>query len=786
MFYACVLHVRSRPSPPFQAFATLVLGGALVLTTLAQGAAPAAKDPILKARAAFAQRDRATLVALRKSTAAAAHPLAMWVDYWELSLRLPQAKQADLEQFYARWPGTAVEDRLRKDWIVARGKLGDLQALSVELPRVRSFDVREADPEPGSEPAGAWANDHDSEPGSDRGSDPRDEPGSDPGSDPGSEPGSEPGSDPGSEPGSEPGNDPGSEPGSEAGSEPGGGRARVPGSDGGNARNSARDSARDREVKCYSLLLRYYAGQDVVGAARERWFAQREADHGCALLAATLYRAGELTRDDVWERARLAAEQGRRFVAQHAIGLLGSLSPNAVQEAFLQPSRFLSRRIAKPTPDEAELTALAAIRLGLRNAPAAAAVLSNARTTPMPPRSAGAAWAVLAKSAASNQRPQAFEWYQRAAAAAAPAAIEATPDTLAWQVRSALRAQDKPQRWQMIIDAVQAMGAEQLADPTWTYWKARALLELAPPAAQGEAQRRAALKLLESISTQLHYYGALAARELGLEPQLPKPAPPLSDAERAAAQQRPGLQRGLALFELRLREEGNAEWNHALGGLNDRGLRAAAQVACDAQVWNVCMSTSERTRSEIDMAQRFPMPFHAQVEAAAREADIDIARLYAVIRQESHFSVGARSTVGASGLMQLMPQTARWVAGRYRIPFRRDSIHDPAMNVRLGARYLKLVLNDFDGSHAHAAAAYNAGPSRPRRWNKAGIDDAAAWTETIPINETRDYVKNVLANGASYSALLAAVAAARARVEQEVEPAPTPQVLLQMQELSIP
>ena len=750
MFYARVLHVWSRPSAPVQAFASLVLGGCLVLTTLAQGAAPPAKDPILKARAAFAQHDRATLVALRKSMSAAAHPLVMWVDYWELNLRLPQAKQADLDQFYGRWPGTAVEDRLRKDWIVARGRQGDLQALSVELPRVRSFDERERAPEPGSEPDGGLANDPESAPDSDRVSEP------------GSEPGSEPDSDPASAPGSKGGNA------------------------GNDARDSARDSARDREVKCYSLLLRYYAGQDVVVAARARWFAQREADHGCALLAATLYRAGELTRDDVWERARLAAEQGRRFVAQHAIGLLGSVNANAVREAFLQPSRFLSRRIAKPTPDEAELTALAAIRLALRNAPAAAAVLSNARTTPMPPRAAGAAWAVLAKSAASNQRPQAFEWYQRAAAAAAPQAIEATPDTLAWQVRAALRAQDKPQRWQMILDAVQAMGAEQLADPTWTYWKARALQELAPSAAPSEPQRRAAKKLFESISTQQHYYGALAARELGLEPQLPKPAPPLTDAERAAAQQRPGLQRGLALFELRLREEGYAEWNLALGGLNDRGIRAAAQVACDAQVWNVCMYTSERTRSEIDMAQRFPMPFRAQVDAAAREADIDTARLYAVIRQESHFSVGARSHVGASGLMQLMPQTARWVAGRYRIPFKRDSIHDPAMNVRLGARYLKLVLNDFDGSHAHAAAAYNAGPSRPRRWDKAGIEDAAAWTETIPINETRDYVKNVLANGASYSALLAAAAAAKARLEQEAQPAPTPQALVQMQEMSIP
>lgn len=646
----------------------LVLAGLLWLTK-APAAAPtptpasAASDPIVKARVAYQQRDRASLAALRRRTAAEANPLAMWVDYWDLSLRLRQASQADLNMFYARWPDTAVEDRLRKEWIIERGKHGDTAALARELPRVRAAG-------PSTSPV-------------------------------------------------------------------------------------------DREVECHALARRHAAGEDVARAALELWFAQREADHGCAQLAAALYGAARVTRDQVWARARLAAEQGRRYVAQHAIALLGTLRADQVHQAFLQPARFLARCIAKPTEDEAQLTALAVIRLASRSPPSAAAALDDARTTPMPPHLAAAAWAVVAKEGAVGQRPQAFEWYQRAASVAGSDRVLATAETLAWQVRTALRAlviaghpQRTRQSWQMIVDAIEAMGIDQRADPAWIYWKARALQALAEPGASGDAQRLAARQLFESIAMRLHYYGRQAARELGSEPQLPKTPPPLTDTERAQAMNHPGLNRGLAMLALNLREEGRAGWNHALNGMNDRALRAAAQLACDAQVWNLCMSTSELTRDEIDMAQRFPTPFREEVYAAVREADIDAARIYAVIRQESHFSVGARSIAGAAGLMQLMPQTARWVAGRHGIAFKREHIHDPATNVRIGARYLKVVLDSFGGSHAHAAAAYNAGPSRLRRWSQSGTEDAAAWIEIIPINETRDYVKNVLANAANYRAVL--------------------------------
>jgi len=128
--------------------------------------------------------------------------------------------------------------------------------------------------------------------------------------------------------------------------------------------------------------------------------------------------------------------------------------------------------------------------------------------------------------------------------------------------------------------------------------------------------------------------------------------------------------------------------------------------------------------------------------------------LYGLIRQESRFVTDVRSSVGASGLMQLMPATARWTARKIGQPYTPAMINDSDVNLRLGATYFKLVLDDFGGSLAMATAAYNAGPNRPRRWREGAVMEPAAWAETIPFNETRDYVKKVLSNSVYYAALL--------------------------------
>jgi soluble lytic murein transglycosylase len=213
--------------------------------------------------------------------------------------------------------------------------------------------------------------------------------------------------------------------------------------------------------------------------------------------------------------------------------------------------------------------------------------------------------------------------------------------------------------------------------------------------------------------------------------------------------------RALRMVAIGLRAEGVREWNFTLRGMNDRQLLAAAQLACDAQVWDRCINTSDRTKELMDFDQRFPMPLRDLVVRRAEQIRLDPAYVYGLIRQESRFVMDARSHVGASGLMQVMPATAKWTAKKIGMTgFTPDQITDREVNVAIGTGYLKLVLDDFEGSMPMATAAYNAGPSRPRQWRNGPVLDAAIWAENIPFHETRDYVKKVLSNTTNYAAIL--------------------------------
>jgi soluble lytic murein transglycosylase len=139
----------------------------------------------------------------------------------------------------------------------------------------------------------------------------------------------------------------------------------------------------------------------------------------------------------------------------------------------------------------------------------------------------------------------------------------------------------------------------------------------------------------------------------------------------------------------------------------------------------------------------------------SRDIDLDPANVYGLIRQESRFIINARSSVGAAGLMQVMPATARWTAKHLGMQgFRTDQLNRTDVNIAIGTGYLKVVLDHFQGHLALAAAAYNAGPSRARKWRQGPTLDGAIWAENVPFTETRDYVKKVLANATVYGVIL--------------------------------
>jgi soluble lytic murein transglycosylase len=507
----------------------------------------------------------------------------------------------------------------------------------------------------------------------------------------------------------------------------------------------------DPQVTCYATTAEHLEGKPVRERALEAWLAQRDADDGCQHMARTLLSAGVFGEREVWGKVRHATESNRSAAARSALGLLGAV-PGASTPWWSQPSKTLARPPASRPADA--LDALAVARLASTDPELAARRLETGLATRLRPEWAAWAWAQVGRQAAMRQLPEAAAHFRRAEATALRAGVPLTlsDETLAWQVRAALRV--VPTDWRGVRAAIDAMGAKERADAAWIYWGARADSALADAGADGDAQRAQAKRELDTLSAQMSFYGKLAAEDLGQPLRLPARPSALTAAEREAALGTPGLARALQLIALGLRSEGVREWNFTLRGMDDRQLLAAAQLACDRQVWDRCINTSDRTRIEVDVAQRFPTPFRDAVVAQSKRTGVDPAYVYGLIRQESRFIMDARSHAGASGLMQIMPATAKWTAKRLGIPYGPGMINDRDTNLRLGTGYLKLLLDDFEGSQALAAAAYNAGPGRPRRWRNGPELEPAMWAETIPFSETRDYVKKVLSNAAYYSAVL--------------------------------
>ncbi|PYO34776.1 MAG: lytic transglycosylase, partial [Candidatus Rokuibacteriota bacterium] len=164
----------------------------------------------------------------------------------------------------------------------------------------------------------------------------------------------------------------------------------------------------------------------------------------------------------------------------------------------------------------------------------------------------------------------------------------------------------------------------------------------------------------------------------------------------------------------------------------------------------------------------YPIGWRSELTEAASRAAIDPLLVAAVVREESSFYPQARSRVGARGLMQLMPETARPLAQARRLALNNaELLDDPATNLELGSVYLAGLLREF-GDARLAVAAYNAGPARVREWwGTRRSDDLEVWVEQIPFDETRAFVKRVMLSWDEYRRLYGPAAAAEPAAVQE-------------------
>ena len=504
----------------------------------------------------------------------------------------------------------------------------------------------------------------------------------------------------------------------------------------------------DREVRCYALATEAMNSKaDVAEEAKRLWYALREADDGCTYVAEHLHSGKQINGLDLWRKARLAMDANRPRPAQAAVDIEAPRLSEQVALIYADPAKYLDKRIIAITKNRKELAVLALIRLAAKDPDEAADLLNRRWSIQLSQEERNWTWGVIGKQAAQKLQDNASSHFAKVQKDS-----DLNDDLLSWKVRAALRMG----QWRQVLTATQAMSPESQKDPAWVYWRARAL----STTAQDNAQKLEAQGLLRNIASVKGFYEQLALEELGQAITAPERPVALNPQEKAAALINPGLQRALYAIQIGLRPEGNREWNystnlHTPGGMNDRELLAAADLACQRQVWDRCINTSDRTKEAIDFEQRFPMPLRDIVVRKAGDIRLDPAFVYGLIRQESRFIMDARSHVGASGLMQVMPATAKWTAKKIGLTsFTPDQITDREVNVAIGTGYLKLVLDDFEGSMPLATAAYNAGPSRSRNWRNGPVLEAAIWAENIPFQETRDYVKKVLSNTTNYAAIL--------------------------------
>lgn len=493
------------------------------------------------------------------------------------------------------------------------------------------------------------------------------------------------------------------------------------------------------QIRCTVLLAQHMSGRKVRPADAVDAF---EPNPACWTMLDQFYDRRVIGWSDMQWLLRASLETNR---TAHSRRLAAIMFDGAQMREFTaimaDPRKWLQSREKPRSPAQMELAAIALSRLayGDKRLENAAWIEQNWQAL-LPKPYMEWVWSQFGLVAALNVELDAARWYRKSGNA------RMTDFNHAWQVRAELR--QPAIDWNHVAKAIRRMSARQAAEPVWVYWYARALRAL--------GNGKAAEEHFRSIAQDLSFYGQLASEELdGPQPLPPAPAP-LQAAELDEARNNPGLQRAIALFELGWRSEAVPEWNFSLRGMNDRQLRAAAEVAREKHIYDRVVNTSLRTQREIDLSQRFIAPFEGQVSLKAREINLDPAWVYGLIRQESRFITDARSRVGASGLMQLMPATAKWVAKKIGMKdFHPSRVNDFEVNTILGTNYLRMVLNDLNGSEILATAGYNAGPKRPIQWRSklAAPVEGAIFAETIPFTETRLYVKNVMSNAIYYAAL---------------------------------
>lgn len=473
-----------------------------------------------------------------------------------------------------------------------------------------------------------------------------------------------------------------------------------------------------QEVQCYADLS---SGNDSKAAELVRVTGKLPA--GCTRLVESAAASGRLNTNDAWRRVRGLLSNSQTTDARNLAAALGSPFEGGAQGAT-------------------EYSLLSVIGKNARKSASAAATLSDMESG-LSREQRSFAWGVLGHYHAQSQNmPTALSYYGRVSDHK-----QLTDEQLEWYARAALRLQ----RWDELASVIQHMPEKLQKDPTWQYWLGRSF------AAQGKSSQ--AKEMYEKAAASgRNFYAVMAGEELGRRINTRNNVSDADARDVRRMSEDGAIKRALVLFknsqsngDSKMRRQAQAEWRFATRDFNEDNLLTAAQVAFDNQFYDMAINSADRTDHKLNYKLRYLSPFKDITVRYATQAGVDPAWVYGLIRQESRFVMGAQSSVGAQGLMQVMPATAREIAGK--IGMSSSELYTMDGNIRMGTWYMADAKRRLQNNEVMATAGYNAGPGRARNWQASSPLEGAIYAETIPFTETRDYVKKVMTNATYYASL---------------------------------
>lgn len=488
------------------------------------------------------------------------------------------------------------------------------------------------------------------------------------------------------------------------------------------------------KLTCISLNYRLKQGEDqrtVLTDVNPLWLHGQSQPDECDPLFAKWKRLGMMTPESVIQRIEIAAKEGNRGIISYLKRQLPT-DQQYIADAWLAVTRDSSRVNQKSlfplknNEHESEVIVWALEKLAWRKPDLAAKVFKRYldKGVLSEPQQHIAKRAI-ALSYTLDRLPQAHEWLEKADV------VGADEDVKLWHIAHLLRTQ----KWQEVVDVIDSAPLYLQKEENYRYWKARALEML--------GQSMQATVLYQSLAQERHYYGFMASAHIGEIPSLShSPAPKNTDAMEKVANT-PATLRAIEFFRLERNTEARREWFYLLSHIPESQVTDAGILAYEWGLYDQAINSFAQSGYWDDVERRFPLAFNDVFSEKSQAHNVSKSFAMAIARRESSFRTDAISSVGAAGLMQLMPGTARYVAQE---KVTRNALFQADENIDYGIQYLRYLMDKLNNNPVLVSASYNAGWRKVLEWLPANeAIPVDIWIENIPYKETRAYVKAVMA-----------------------------------------